>query len=87
MTLVPSTGILRKMASDAIERNIAIICEAANHLPGSVTEALPQMDWPAIRGMRNILIHEYFRVDKDVVRDVIDTQLKALDDALAQYLS
>jgi uncharacterized protein with HEPN domain len=78
-------GHLAEMAVDAIERNIAVIGEAANHLPGAVTEALPQIDWPAIRGMRNILIHEYFGVDKAVVRDVIETKLRALEDALAQY--
>lgn len=78
-------GHLADMAVDAIERNISVIGEAANHLPEAVTGALPQIDWPAIRGMRNILIHEYFGVDKAVVRDVIDTKLQALEDALAQY--
>lgn len=78
-------GHLADMAADAIERNIALIGEAARHLPESVTEALPQIDWSAIREMRNILIHEYFGVDKTVVRDVVDTKLRALDAALAQY--
>jgi len=78
-------GHAAEMAVDAIERNIAVIGEAANNLPDAVTEALPQIDWPAIRGMRNILIHEYFDVDQAVVRDVIDTKLRALEDALAQY--
>ncbi|HEX5466188.1 MAG TPA: HepT-like ribonuclease domain-containing protein [Candidatus Limnocylindrales bacterium] len=74
-------GHLADMAVDAIERNVTVIGEAANHLPEAVTEALPQIDWPAIRGMRNLLIHEYFGVDKAVVRDVIETELRALDHA------
>jgi uncharacterized protein with HEPN domain len=78
-------GHLAEMAMDAIERNIALIGEATNHLPETVTEALPQIDWSAIRGMRNILVHEYFGIDKTVVRDVIDTKLRALDQALAEY--
>lgn len=73
------------MALDAVERNIAVIGEAANHLPESVTMGLPEIDWPAIRGMRNILIHEYFGVENSVVRDVIDSKLRALDAALAHY--
>ncbi|MDR3360303.1 MAG: DUF86 domain-containing protein [Bifidobacteriaceae bacterium] len=73
------------MAADAIERNIAVIGEAANHLPESLTQALPEVDWPAVRGMRNILIHEYFGVEKAVVRDVIETELKPLDALLSQH--
>lgn len=80
-------GHVAQMAVDAIERNIATIGEAANHLPDTVTEALPGIDWPAIRGMRNILIHEYFGVEKAVVRDVIETKLQPLDDVLAQYVA
>ncbi len=75
------------MAADAVERNIAVIGEAARHLPANVVDALPQVDWAAIRGMRNILIHEYFGVDKDVVRDVIETTLQRLDSALADYVA
>lgn len=75
------------MAVDAIERNIATIGEAANHLPETVTGALPGIDWQAIRGMRNILIHEYFGVENAVVRDVIETKLQPLDIALRQCLT
>lgn len=64
---------------------IAVIGEAAAHLPAAVTESLPQIDWAGIRGMRNILIHEYFGVDSAVIRDVIATKLRPLDDALAEY--
>jgi uncharacterized protein with HEPN domain len=79
-------GHLAQMAVDAIERNIATIGEAVNHLPDTVTEALPGIDWQAIRGMRNILIHEYFGVENAVIRDVIETKLQPLDEALAQYV-
>lgn len=50
--VTPVTSTLRKatdMAVDAIERNIAVVGEAANHLPEAVTKALLQIDWPAIR--------------------------------------
>lgn len=73
------------MSRTTQERNIAVIGEAATHLPETVTEALPQIDWSAIRGMRNILVHEYVGVDKTVISDLIATKLRALDDALAQY--
>ncbi len=70
------------MAEDAVERNLQIIGEAANHLPAEITEAHPEIAWPQIRGFRNILVHQYFGVDTDTVRDVIRTHLPSLATAL-----
>ncbi|MGO3146517.1 MAG: HepT-like ribonuclease domain-containing protein [Leucobacter sp.] len=70
------------MAEDAIERNLQVIGEAANHLPAEITEAHPHIAWPQIRGFRNILVHEYFGVDAATVRDVIQTHLPELAAAL-----
>lgn len=71
-----------EMAEDAIERNLQIIGEAANHLPAEITDAHPEIAWPQIRGFRNILVHQYFGVDPEVVRDVVETHLPPLAEAL-----
>lgn len=76
-----------EMAEDAIERNLQIIGEAVNHLPGAVTGAYPQIPWPQIRGFRNILVHQYFGVDVDVVRDVVETHLPPLAEALRSHIA
>jgi len=73
------------MAEDALERNLQIIGEAANHLPVEITEACPEIAWPQIRGFRNILVHQYFGVDVDTVRDVIRTHLPPLAAALRNH--
>jgi len=73
------------MAEDAVERNLQVIGEAANHLPPEVTVAHPEIPWPQIRGFRNILVHRYFGVDVATVRDVIDTHLPPLRDALRSH--
>lgn len=46
------------MAADAVERNLQIIGEAVARLPATVTDARPEIGWPAIRGMRKILVHK-----------------------------
>ena len=81
-----ANGHIAQMARDAIERNIAVTGEAAAHLPANVTDELSEIDWSAIRGMRNILIYDYFGVETAVVRDVIDSKLQPLDIALYGYL-
>ena len=77
---------LADMAEDAIERNLQIIGEAANHLPTEITDAHPEIIWPQIRGFRNILVHQYFGVDLDTVRDVIRNHLPDLTTALHAHI-
>ncbi|WP_371744652.1 HepT-like ribonuclease domain-containing protein [Georgenia sp. TF02-10] len=33
-------------------------------------------------GLRNVLVHEYFRVDPDMIRDIVDNQLAPLLDEI-----
>lgn len=53
-----------------------------NHLPTAITDAHPEIAWPQIRGFRNILVHHYFGVDVATVRDVVETHLPPLAEAL-----
>lgn len=73
------------MAEDAIERNLQIIGEASTHLPAVITAAHPEIAWPQIRGFRNILVHQYFGVDIEVVRDVVEVHLPPLAEVLEQH--
>lgn len=77
--------IVVNMAEDAIERNLQIIGEAANHLPAEITDEHPEISWPQIRGFRNILVHQYFGVDVDTVRDVIQSHLPGIAVALLDF--
>lgn len=54
----------------AFERSIEIIGEATKKLSPDFKANYPQIDWKAISGMRDILIHEYFGVDYQIVWDV-----------------
>lgn len=47
---------------DAIVRNIEIIGEAIRNVDEKLIGLYPNVPWKEARGMRNILIHEYFRI-------------------------
>lgn len=71
---------------DAIRYNLEIVGEAAARLPAEVVDAHPEVPWVQIRGFRNILIHQYFDVDPDIVRDVVENHLPGLVATLRPHL-
>lgn len=61
----------------AIERLLEIVGEAAGNLSALAREAIP-FDWAAVRGLRNILSHQYEGVNLDVVYRVATRRLPQL---------
>lgn len=72
---------------DAVVRNIEIIGEAARHVPREIQKASPRVAWPQMRGMRNVMIHEYDTVDVDIVWQTIQEDLPSIVGPLERLLS
>jgi uncharacterized protein with HEPN domain len=66
------------MAYDAVLRNLAVIGEAVKTLPEAFKKANPDVPWHSIAGLRNVVVHEYFRVNPDLVRDILTDPLARL---------
>ncbi|MGA8571096.1 MAG: DUF86 domain-containing protein [Desulfobaccales bacterium] len=60
---------------DAINRNLGLIGEAANRIPGSIKNKYPGIQWSRIIGLRNIIIHDYSNVDLEIIWDIIQNKL------------
>lgn len=63
-----------------------IIGEAARALPEDIRKMAPDIPWPKIIGMRNILVHGYFEIDTDTVWDAVREDVPALKPAVGQLL-
>ena len=63
---------------DATLWNITLIGEAASNVPITVTGAHSEIPWREIVGTRHHLIHGYFRINQDVVWDIVDIHLPTL---------
>ena len=66
--------------------HLQIIGEAVRSLPDSFREKYPDIPWSKIIGMRNILTHQYFGIDVDVVWAVIENDLPDLKEKITRIL-
>ena len=68
----------------AFVRSIEIIGEASKKPPPELKNRYPKVNWKAIGGMRDRLIHDYFGVDYEIVWDVVENKIPTLrEDILA----
>lgn len=78
-----STNSMKKYASI---KQLEIIGEAANHISQTTKGKYSGVEWREIIGLRNILIHEYFGVDENVVWGIISKDIPVLKSQISKIL-
>lgn len=71
---------------NSVARELEIIGEAARFVPADIESSYPQIPWHLMRGMRNIVAHEYFAVDWGIVWETATNDLPPLVPLLRQIL-
>jgi uncharacterized protein with HEPN domain len=71
---------------DALLFQFVVIGEAVKHLAPRTRESAPEIPWTDIAGLRDLIAHEYFRIDIRRVLEVINQDLPALEQAIARML-
>ena len=70
----------------AVIREFEIIGEAVGKLPEELKQRRSDVEWQDIKDFRNLLIHEYFGVDLEIVWKVIQDDLPDLMDAVREFI-
>ena len=76
-----------RMAVDAVVRNLEIIGEAANKIPTEIKDEYPDLPWRQMYGLRNMVIHEYFGIDYEIIWEIITQKLPLNKQTLTQIIN
>ena len=76
-----------KENQDAVIRRIEIIGEAAPHLTAATRRAVPELDFRKMRGMRNIVAHDYANVDLHIVCEVATVHMRDICGVLERFFA
>ena len=64
---------------EQVELNMLHLGEVAARISDDIKESHPEIPWHEMVGMRNILVHEYFRVKPIVLFETVTTQFPELE--------
>jgi uncharacterized protein with HEPN domain len=72
---------------DAVLFRLIVVGEAAKHISAERLEGAPDIRWRDIAGLRDIIAHEYFRIQKQIIEDTVRRDLPQLLRALHDLLA
>jgi len=81
-----SAGGDARLRRDALLYNLVIIGEAVKRLDPETTVRHDEIPWKSVAGLRDLLTHEYFRIEMAEIEKIIDRDLGPLEAAVKDLL-
>ncbi len=75
------------MLNSAVVRQFEIIGEAVRQLSDNFKQEHNNIDWKNPNALRNILIHEYFKVDLEIIWKTVQTSLPEFSNKIIKLIS
>ena len=75
------------MRVDGVLYNLMIVGEAVKNIPNEMRAAFPSVRWRDISRFRDRLVHHYFKIDLDIVWEIIEVHLPLLSEKVAEALA
>ena len=76
-----------RLIQDGVVRNLEVIGEATKNLSTELRQANPAIPWRQIAGMRDVLIHDYLKVNLSRVWLTVSTDLPDLRTTVTRLLN
>lgn len=74
------------LVQDAVLRNLQTMAESTQRLSPALKGQRPDVDWAALAGLRNVLVHAYLGVDLDQIQRAIERDMPGLKNAAQTLL-
>jgi len=71
---------------DAIIRNLEVIGEAVINISDDLKQNYPDISWKEIRGMRNIVTHQYFGVELSEIWSTVINDIPLLKNQIQKII-
>lgn len=65
-----------QLVIDAVVRNLEVIGEASKFVSEDIKQRYSDVPWKSMIGLRNILIHEYFGIDEQIIWQIITSDFR-----------
>ena len=81
------TFLASRLIQDGVIRNLEVIGEATKNLSAELRASNPEIPWRQIAGMRDVLIHDYLKVNLARVWRTVVSDLPPLQEAVIRLLN
>ena len=79
--------VANELVLHAVLFNFLVIGEAAKSINDELRSAAPEIRWADYAGLRDIIAHQYFRVQKQIIEDTIRKDLPILEVAIDRLIA